>query len=254
MKKRPGDENRPSRQSRRKPRPRESPIVGEARRLKSAYILERQFFDSQRSGKQEAYKPGRRLDGGKLLSRGAHVHDMLDEAVEDTELDNVWQKIAKGLWAKEIDPVDYVQRVFFMLVGKETNPPTPAQLLSDRYMELYRLSRRRLRQDLTASLRCQQTTARTELTHLQQFGGETMLSAFSLVLDDEALELTPLFRYCLARSLRRKDFSARAKKEFLDAAALQYVRAREEYDVVWGNFIPLDFKRLAQKAYDDLIV
>ena len=77
----------------------------------------------------------------------------------------------------------------------------------------------------------------------------SMSHATAVVIYDLRLSLSPLFRYCLAISMKHSKFKIIARN-FLISAALQYMRAKEEYDEIWGDAIPVSFKKAAPGIYE----
>lgn len=208
-------------------------------RLKQAYTTERRLHETQRDGVLSTYRPAARFDGQAAAT------------VEDNAIDSLWVKAAKTLYRQGIDPEDYVRRVFAMISGKVISCPRPNQLLSSRCMELYRNASVDLREEITLAFSTQRQIARREVVVKCNVNGKTVPVAMNETIRDESLPLSSLFRYCLALSMREKVVRRLAKRYKIDAA-LQYFPKREEYDQVWGEYIPDQFRQDAASIYEGI--
>ena len=80
-------------------------------------------------------------------------------------------------------------------------------------------------------------------------------AALVSVLLDDTVELSPLFRYCAAVFSRNNDPERFGKviEYYYEPALVQYMRSKKNYDEIWREFIPEDFRREAPRKYEALI-
>jgi len=231
---------------RKKPKPREELLQPMADLLKAAYTFERQLFDGVRTGEKSNYRPAKKYDG--KVDYDGETPVLVNK--------NAWVDTVKALQADGIDPVDYVHKVFFMLLHRP-NPaasaPTPAQLLSTQFRKFYKQAKTMALEEIKKRFESERRLAKTHVMAKQSVNELTMQDATEEVLLDEDIDLSPLFRYCLARSMKTPEFADLATRFFLQRAVLQYVRASSDYGEVYGEWIPDDFRRSAKVEYNDLI-
>jgi hypothetical protein len=84
--------------------------------------------------------------------------------------------------------------------------------------------------------------------------GMSEMGAHRLVLSDESTDLSPLFRFCIARRfLDRGEAFRDIAQRYAVEAALQYSRSPDDYDAVFGRYVPPGFRAKAAAVYDALI-
>ncbi len=218
-----------------------------ALRVRHTYITERDSYESLVVAfggrkKHKSYRPSRKHDGG------ADWDEKSGEYPEGTIYESVWQKTAVKLFQEKIDPVFYIQRIFAIISGRYENPPTPAQLLSERYRRIYAESFEDGYKELALALSIQSNLAKNQILLAQIDGGVSMEDAVEEVLVNDRLALSSLFRYCLAASMRTKRFR-RHMENYRVGAAVQYLRQAEDYDEGWGEFIPEELRDKAESIY-----
>lgn len=218
-----------------------------ALRVRHTYVTERSSYESlvvAFGGKKRnrAYRPSKRHDGG------ANWDVQAGEYPEGTIYESVWQKIAVSLFRDKIDPVFYVQRIFAVISSRYENPPTPEQLLSERYRRIYAESLEDSEHELALALMIQSNLAKNQILLAQIDGGVSMEEAVEEVLVNDRLALSSLFRYCLAASMRSKRFR-RYMENYRVGAAVQYLRQAEDYDEGWGEFVPNELRDKAESIY-----
>lgn len=131
-------------------------------------------------------------------------------------------------------------------------PPEPNQLLSARRVEAYLADRDRARAYRRLRLRLEVGRARTQACLLRTSYGLSDEDAWASVLLDPMMELSPLFRYCVARLLGG-DRLVRVAAKLEAQAALQYERDPAGYDGCLGGAIPRDFASRSRAVYDGLL-
>lgn len=242
----PGSENRPSKYARRR-----APITElvsrflarSAQRFKEVYILERQAYEEAR-GSTKLYRPPKRFDGGAEQHDGAYRSGKVAP--------NVWQVQTKKLLEEHLDPVEYVQHVFLGLAGSGRRPPGPDQILQEAFRAGYDRARRQEGHQVKISLEVQARLARQRIIERQACYGYNPEDALVDVLLDEGLDLSWLFRYCLAAASEHPRAQELAD-DFFVGAVIQYMRSHREYKRHWGPWIPHDFPKQASTVYDELI-
>lgn len=210
--------------------------------FKRAYIAERRIFETQISRCESHYRPNASLDG---------VTETTDEFAEGsrTSARNTWEDCAIRLLQLRIDPEDYVHKVFAELAGAAVASPTPRQLIGDNYLMMYREADESAVSRLQCAYKTQVAIA-TQNIELRVHQLEiTINRATASVVQDLTLALSPLFRYCLSASMPGNKFQKLAET-FVAEAAIQYVRYSAAYDEVWGDRIPVAFKRRAKRIYE----
>lgn len=161
----------------------------------------------------------------------------------------VWLKVARAVVARGYDVEEYVRAQFE--VFRQEGPPTPAHLLSDRSVQSYEYARDAAPSEAVPSLSTQVHVARTRI--LEALSADRSTSphdAWRRVISDPTLQLTPLFRYCLAAS-EGLEFADMAES-FKEDAALQYCRNPRAYDSEWRDVIPRSFPAEAAKIAERL--
>jgi hypothetical protein len=216
----------------------------QAQRLKSAYIVERQTYETRRDNVESSYRPSPKYDGGYRRADMDHP--------EGQVLDNIWLAVVRALTVKKIDPVEYVHKLFSALAGTKTAPPAPDRLTSERWMQVYREGEEINRVEVKLSLVLQQKLARQLVAEKVYSYGLSVNDAIRAVLLDEEAALSWLFRYCLAVNTQDPKVR-RLAKLFWVGAALQFIQAKEQYKLYWDKWIPPRFDKVAEHIYDLLI-
>jgi hypothetical protein len=200
-----------------------------ARRLKTAYTIERRLLETRRRGHVIPYEPPAR-------------HDELD-----AEGSNLWLNAAKALFSEGYDPATYVLNVFATLNGTNIAPLLPEEIVSKRAEALYAYAQKNERRDIEIAYRNQSHCA---IDFIKRRGkGNPTNNTVAEVLTDETLGLSSLFRYCFARHMGNPERFGKIIRIYYPRAVLQYMHSRDAYDAVWGAFIPGLFRQNAEKEY-----
>jgi hypothetical protein len=232
--------------------------------FKSFYVVERRVLDAVRLGNVETpYNPSKKLDGGKL-------YDTPEEKVKRNEWATAYEKLIAA--AKPTPPVQYLRVLFFLLRGTSVATPTVVQLASKNNLEMVSDFLKLKYSNLQSRFISESSRARTAIVYSSgnkpDSVQELLPAVYSTVLDTR-LELSALFRYCLAADIldkvtnvapaivnqnivfsRLKDYSE--KIAFL--AAWDYTVFPEIYDRVYGKTLPDSFKKLASTMVQDAVV
>lgn len=167
--------------------------------------------------------------------------------------DSVWKKLARFCQKRKIDPLRYVQwclSVNQVLLGR---PPEPNQLLAPSKMDEFVKSwpkqvqrdQERLKREMDIAS-CSHSAYKT--------AGVKPEDAWAVVLLDTGLEISPLVRFWLARTIGGERFDKIADR-FEVNALLQYHRNPIAYDACrpLRRRLPEDFADKAEWLYDRLL-
>jgi hypothetical protein len=168
-----------------------------------------------------------------------------------------WQRLREFLqqdWP-DVHPVEYVR--WFWSQARACL--TPRQLRSDALVRRFVHHDQRVREDkIRIALEVQQTVARQRASQLVRLSGFSNADAVINVLFDNGLELSSLFRYCLA--CNTVDVAQQAGEHALAArfielsrvfeygAAMEYLRGKKHYQKHWGKWLPADLEGKAADA------
>lgn len=216
--------------------------VALGQQIRAAYILERSAYETNRAKVVIQWQCPVRWDG-----KAARMID--GEVAEGGKaIGPTWPKIARLLIDEYIDPERFVRWVF------ETNrlrsAPEPNHLQSPELIAAYLASvdpgedRRRC----TLVFASQRQRAAVDIS-CQKAVGATDNDAYVIVATDRSNGLSPLFRYCLAVIARQDDLA----ETFFPEAAIQYVRAQDDYTAVWGRHLPAGFCDRAVRYYSEVV-
>jgi hypothetical protein len=204
----------------------------DAERLKAAYTNAYRALQEALLGRKSFYKPSPMFDGHP-------------GSLEESPRESVWLKAARALRRLGYDPEAYVRAQFD--VYSKNGPPRPDQLTSPSSVRLY--EHRCRGEEVVArerfSLGSQVEVAKQRIEALVA-GGYAPEDAWYEVLLDPDVDLSPLFRYCLAVSISRKadaedERFAELSAELKPAAVAQYTTYQEAFDAEWVKFLPRGF-------------
>lgn len=196
------------------------------------YIRQRRLWEENRSiDRKSRYRPSPRYDEPQF--------DAQDNQVQE----RFWVRAVKFLLARDFDPVACVTSLF-TTAGNSPHPPWPNHLVSTRNAELFSEATEASGVRVGASLVYQKNRCRLITTLLAADEGLRGADLFRRVLLDETLELSDLFRYCMAVSVELADVAAHFKRR----ALLQYLLHVTKYDQFWGELIPKGFRKTGEQA------
>ena len=209
--------------------------------VKVAYVQERSRWESFKDGATVTYRPPRSYDGKKPVT--------IDGEVEMAPgKDSVWQRIVDWCDNRGIPPEQYIRAVFSDLPIDRKCAPDPPQILGPVYEDKWKKVSAKVPDRLAAALASEKALARTHLIVNQSLHGDTAEFAQRLVLADGNLDLSPLFRYCLAMSIGTKVMRKLARK-FQAEAVLQFECYPQHYEKVWAKMLPDGFSAMAKRLY-----
>lgn len=204
--------------------------------VREFYRKERSVHDSMLSGEAHEYRVPKHYDGRPA----AHPYGK--------PVESIWIKLARELRKRKVEPFDYL-RFHFSECGLG-RPPEPTHLLSDGHFALYE-TRREKGEGIDMDLATQASLASTNISYQRRFMERSYDDACAIVILDPGLNLSTLFRYCMARTFPGKRFAAIAAK-LEGAAVMQYLSCRGGYDKDWKSVLPKGFRQLALEIYGKL--
>lgn len=173
--------------------------------------------------------------------------------VRGTNRNNIWEAAAKLILKHRLPLGEFVNYVTGEWRRLKKQPvPRPNHLCSPQAVaDFHRLNRGSTAdplQGLQTAIEFQRDALEQAMYGYQAFDG-TEYEVTSpeelkrLVLWDEDLSLSALFRYCLAVDEGYDDIA----KTFLAGALVQYLSQLRHYDQVWGIWIPQQFRNTADR-------
>jgi len=202
-----------------------------ARRCREAYIACRRERDLLHSGKTSYTKPAAKWDGGEDTSGAVHQP--------------YWPKMAKFMIKHGLTPEHCIRVRFALCRDMSKDPPYPNQIANPTYLEEYKADQvKKISEWIEGAFSYEKAYCASSITLMEEELGRKGKPVWRSVLLDESIPLSALFRYCLARSESIDDVA----EEYEIPAMTQYIVARKEYDQVWGNWIPEDFRSSAELA------
>jgi len=129
-----------------------------------------------------------------------------------------------------------------------TKPPHPNMLMSPRAVKSYRDFVKSESQSIGVGLKSQSSIFKTETVLLADRTGWSSEKCWLHILRSQDSRLTPLFRYCLAKSIKVEG-SLEIRKRFKLAAMLQYLRSPDSYSKLWREWIPEKFEVAARNLH-----
>jgi len=224
-------------------------------RLREAYVDARSAFDTYLNGTLTRYTVP------QLYDRGGGAVEVEGVVVEGKNAAPLWPKLARKFIALEIDPVEYTHCVFGYASDNHAKtafgdhcPPEPNQLLSKTWLNYYRECELSDANGVLVknALLNQASTAMREINFLHLCGKQTMLNSQYLVLLNPQLELSALFRYCLARELSEQNSEFdRIANLHERGAVIQFWSKRTQYLKHWRRLLPDDFVANARGLYTE---
>jgi hypothetical protein len=215
-------------------------------RVKAIYVQERSRFETMKAGESVPYVPPRVYDGRAAITVEGELELEKMRA-------SVWQQLVDWCKARKINPEAYVRECFNNIPFAHKTAPEPRQLMGDKFLERWKKSKPKRRQEIKLSLQIQRDTARRNLVVRQKVLGEAAeFAQIGVFADGRALGLSPLFCYCLATSIgtrKLRRVATRLKAE----AVLQFETARGLYKRYWAELLPEGFAAESKAIYPYLL-
>jgi hypothetical protein len=209
-----------------------------AYQIRALYIEERNAFEQLR-GRTSDYKPSAHWDGHE----GLQIEDVQISAGRQS----IWQQLARIFIVHRIDPAVFIANRFDG-VPLDGRIPEPNHFIGAKARKLWEKDKCRKEEEIELALTIQRNVARRSVLSLIALLGKSKDEACALTLLDDGLELSALFRYCLACSIPGKRF-AQIAKFFETSACLQFERYRKFYQHHWKDFLPSGFSTRSRAVY-----
>ncbi len=210
-----------------------------AKLVRSTYIYERTRHENAREGMTGLYRVPLHDDGRAAKYRG--------EKLIEAGTQSSWQKIADLCHDEKIDPQLYITTIFADIKPGEKFP-NPNYFYGQKALDRWRSLRRGQEKTVELALRIENELAASRMGYYLAMGFNKR-RAYRTTLVDDTLNLSPLFRYCVAKSLDYDDIV----EHFYEAAAMQYMQFPGYYDKYWHDFLPKGFARRAEADFENLI-
>lgn len=212
----------------------------EVQEFKDTYVLERRVLEQFRSGEVSNYQPAPSLDGKSKF-------DTPEERPGVNQWEQMYQRLRQV--QRDLPPVRYVQLLFRILRGSSLATPTLKQLVSPGLLQLVAAYVETLPLEIRAQLVAESQRVKSAIVLRQKADGMPLALAVYYALVDRRLELSPLFKYCLAvttaeqvRRAKGEDSHCRKleelAKQYEKLATADYRLFQTLYDDVWQDVIP----------------
>ena len=212
--------------------------------VKLIYGRERSRWETLKAGEQVSYVFPKRYDGEppKTIE-----HQLVLEKGTKSE----WVRLTKWLQEHGIPAAPFMSLVFDHLMTTEKRAPEPYQLRTKKYLRLWNKYKDRAEERIRLALVSQNEVAARH-TAAWRTAGRSSEDAWVIVLTNLGLELSPLFRYCVASALGGKRFRRIAARFHADAI-MQFERYRKFYLAHWDFLLPKGFASGSRRAYPHLL-
>jgi hypothetical protein len=215
-------------------------LTTEVQLFKDVYIQERQVLDRFRKGEfAVAYQPASSLDGESKFN-----------TPEERKTTNQWQAMYKKLeQMKQLNPIHYVRVLFYILRGSALTVPSLGQLAAPNTVELVLDFLKKPEDDVRRQFIAESQRTKTAIVILQKGSGYPLSLSVYYALIDSRLELSPLFKYCVATSTCKSLLNTdphieklnKIAKQFEFLAAMDYTLFPQLYTAVLGELVPASF-------------
>lgn len=229
--------------------------VANNNQFKATYVHERRLLEQFRTGVESHYHPALSLDGVSRLN-----------TPEAPPVRNEWKLARQALLEKmpECTPEAYLRYLFKLLRRSDYAIPTVMQLSGAKYIELVRIFLKRRMLEIQTEFKAEVQRADTAITVNFRGSGFTFALSVYYAILDSSLELSPLFKYCLAVTTLRRLEQTQAQDPHRDKlkklatqweylAALDYTICSHEYNEVWKSTIPEEFRTKAFNVLQNAI-
>lgn len=212
--------------------------------FKDTYVQERQVLDRFRQGEFAAvYRPSSSWDGESKF-----------DTPEEKKKVNQWQAMYRKIeQMSHLNPVHYVRVLFYILRGSALTVPSLTQLAAPQTMEIVLDFLKKAEDDLRRQFISESQRIKTAIVVFQKGNGYPLSLSVYYALNDPQLELSPLFKYCVAtstcESLLKTDPHIeklnKVAKRFEFLAAMDYTLFPQLYNAVLGKIVPESFRVVA---------
>jgi hypothetical protein len=200
---------------------------GEPARLRRAWVAAVRRMHERNSGRPSGYKSQPRWDGG-TDSAGRFYQP-------------VWPRLVSAALAAGVDPAELVDTLF------ETWPsdtaPLPTMLVSPDNLRAHQRRQTKRRAFVQAAAPAEEAAWRSAVWAVSQTQPDPE-AVTRFVLNDLSVQVSPAFRYAMARAAGMTDLAARWR----DQAVCQVARDLAYYKEFWNKLLPRDLTEDAARA------
>ncbi len=204
-----------------------------SRVVRAVYVRCRSLAESMRRAVKFDYRPPRSYDQG---SGGG------ERKVQAP----VWLRLARWLVGHKLEPLRYVH--YHLLQPDLERMPEPADLMSATARERFLAQRRQRLGDVRRALPAERTAFFEAVSLAELMTGKQGTEIWGDVLTDDTVSLSPLFRYCLAKSVGGVSFE-RIAAYYRSSALAQFSQYPAAYARYWEAVLPAGFARSARRDY-----
>lgn len=197
-----------------------------AQRIRKLWAEERRAFDLRTTGVV--------TDWGNR-----HISEW-DGGVKDGRSYNAtWPKIAELCIENHLDPLLLVRATFY----RKEMAPNPNQAVGRTALDRYQMyvapgTVLEIKNSLLNALDCNKSLAQSEVVRQKTYFDRDDVGAWRMTLLSSSVNLSPLFRYCVAKSQGWDDIA----EDFEATAQRQYAQNPMLYDEAWAALIPEDLR------------
>lgn len=245
----------------RKPRPRSVASTGSdmstterrvVEQLLRTYHIERLRHQHDHEMPTEA-ELQRRVDRELAHPLSEPAADNVEVLMTTAQRTRPWLGLARQVISERADPESFI-RAQFETLPPNGRPPYPDQMRGPRAWARYKQWLKHLDWRVRSAFRIQSNAAQQAISWHRSMGQCDSQTAWYRALLDHNVEMSALFRYCLARDIHASTQDERFRRimqRMETAAAMQYIRSADAYDKVWGQrWIPTGFRDQAQAIYE----
>lgn len=154
----------------------------------------------------------------------------------------VWPALARFCLTQQLEPREWIRTLFATFKAGASRNPSPPDLMQPKTVTEYSLRSGDILRVAALSFDLQKTAAARKISELSvSCMRYTPVQALRNTLLDRDVNLTPLYRLCLAYAGGQMDLVDRF---YLDGL-VQYFFDRDRYDAIWGVTIPQDLRASA---------
>lgn len=226
--------------------PADEQLDAKALLVKITYAQQRRAWETMRFGEVSEYTPGRSHDETGPMTMADDESVVVKKAKA-----SAWRALVTWCEERHISPDVYV-RCCFRGLPLKGEAPAPRHLTSDKYLAKWVREAGDIENRLTESLETQKRDAVSRITYNQRVLGNDAITSYLMAFAACDLPLTPLFRYCMAVSIKNKRLNG-VIDTFVARAVLQFECYRDAYKRTWKEILPKGFSAMSRRVYPFLL-
>lgn len=216
-----------------------------------AALLVKQCYEWERK-RWESRKEGRLLSYEAPAAYAGTAPKRIENVIVQNGLKSEWD--ATVAWCKRNgieEPEAFIRVAFDHTPIDRKAAPHPKDFRSEKYLLIWKKYYPKLLENMTTKLEIEKRAGSAAIaSHLVV--GTPREDSYAIVLMNRHVAMSPLMRYCLARSIGGVRFR-RIATRFEPEAILQFMRYRTQYKKVWKDVLPKGFAGRAKRIYPNLI-